>query len=1661
MALTVESLLAAESSSEDEESIAAPARLQAAANAAASPAVPAVGGGEVAAAGGAEAAGAASAARATPPVAGGPSGAAAPAFAAPPIVAPSASAAASRPLTIAEAMAQGDDSDSDQDVARPPPGAAHAAAAKAPLAPGPPLRVARSLTAASADTDALSEDADTPGGPAGMKAVGLAEVMAMADSSDEEAAPLASPSFAPTSAAAVAAAVVAPQVAAAAAAVAGGAVGGVGAAPSSLAEGDRGEDPPGASEGVAVFARAPWAWSAEHEKSLLLHNVEEPSTVLAGDSNEAPTVAGLSMVEVRQCSELRRMLAQEFGLPTCVFAHARLVGVGSLRGVVVLLDPQLQDVPSQPQALCPPGNEEAVAVTAGAFSADASSVIVGHKNGHVALWDLSTRKIAASVKDVHSTAVVSIVFCRSSWQYALSADAAGNVLLLTFTSTLGRRRCQATMLLGQSSNIGITLRILPLPQLPSQGGNPTDSLCLVALCATNATVLLTLHPSVQVLQKMQYNTKDAVASWIPDAAWMRVSPSDLADSAGAARSREPILCIAFGQTLHMMRVSFTKQDPSTKEDFKISLVGKYRWGSLILGVTALNESVLALLDHNKKLSILQLPVAPDPAASHSGAEGGKGVAAAATGAGSEALRLVPVHTEDVSGLSLVYHMNTSVDGSRDARSHHGAFAVFQGRSRTLYACGMKQVWALQIGRWGQKVEELVQKNEWSAALEIFLALRKGTLPPLLDFPHPVAARQKAVDSRTTQVIQSYLVNRLLPDSPRAQARQMAGCAVSACIEMRLWSVLYKTVFECFKVAGHMNVYCSTLEPFIVNGRIPRSQMDSEVLSSILQSYALPLEEESLSAEQHFKDGTGGAEPLVVDCDHCPELFPIARRLQQLVLYVEVTQLDLNLAIRLFTQHRLWTALVHIYCALGDYASPVELLVGECTQLAKRCLLKANASGDADAAQAPEPTEERPFLQCLLVRKLFFFLHRTFELRAFPCDSKEVPGLAHPGPKAIVELLRCILRADGPIFTKLLRLSPLGLFTGFASLFTSPSANHALASQASADGPCVLGADFHPLTPANVFKAIEAALERARRHANEDGLPLPANTDSEFLWFLARSAPRAGLGLPAARCMEVVEHLLASAPGAAAGAPPRGGGVHFGCHSSEEAEQLLIGLLGAKDPFAQREERERFAARAARVGFLGAAAWLHERHGEHGKALDCRLQDGKLREGVFEYIITRLAEASDDAAGSAALVEATLQRLLKLVELDAERCAVLVCEQFANVADHSSVLQRLRGYPKMELQYLETLLVRRKLGHWKDSDEHQRFFDAHVVRYVELLCTHSPTAVLPFIMENEALPLRECLELCRRFDVTDASIHLLERTGDFPLVLKLLLGDYSAALEKLHGTFAEPPESARPALARVVKRLSAIAAARGQDQGSKEASEARWWEGLPDARRCVGLLEQASEMSARNSNIMTEAQLEELWFGLLRRTVRWQEQVAVAQGAKTKRQVGMASAFEELVSQAMAGLLAFLSLPRSLKWICEEFGPSRLGIWRGPVRSLLSGLNFQLGLLCAAKAVAAQDVVKPFSAVKHRGSRGLRLAPGDLADAAAADPPGDAGRMPGEAVAAAALTFVPAEVGGLFKVRLAGTARGATDLAERLTASAGGSAGRSAFARPEGWYFGSR
>ena len=47
----------------------------------------------------------------------------------------------------------------------------------------------------------------------------------------------------------------------------------------------------------------------------------------------------------------------------------------------------------------------------------------------------------------------------------------------------------------------------------------------------------------------------------------------------------------------------------------------------------------------------------------------------------------------------------------------------------------------------------------------------------------------------------------------------------------------------------------------------------------------------------------------------------------------------------------------------------------------------------------------------------------------------------------------------------------------------------------------------------------------------------------------------------------------------------------------------------------------------------------------------------------------------------------------------------------------------------------------------------------------------------------------------------------------------------------------------------------------------------------------------------------------------------------------RRTKGLLLALRDMARRAIQGILAYLSLPRSLKWIFKEFGDSKLAIWK--------------------------------------------------------------------------------------------------------------------------------
>ena len=184
----------------------------------------------------------------------------------------------------------------------------------------------------------------------------------------------------------------------------------------------------------------------------------------------------------------------------------------------------------------------------------------------------------------------------------------------------------------------------------------------------------------------------------------------------------------------------------------------------------------------------------------------------------------------------------------------------------------------------------------------------------------------------------------------------------------------------------------------------------------------------------------------------------------------------------------------------------------------------------------------------------------------------------------------------------------------------------------------------------------------------------------------------------------------------------------------------------------------------KAGMNLAASLMHQRSGNVSEALASMLDDSssagaQRSDQVFQFI----SELSQSLTGTG-LVElhnVVLSELQRLVDLDRRKCSALILDMFPN--EHERVLAACED-PWMQYSYLqEVVLVER----WKHScgytdplrEAHNQFDKKHVYSY---------------LVGTENYPLGECLQLCRRYTVSDAEAYLLERMGDIDGALKLLL-----------------------------------------------------------------------------------------------------------------------------------------------------------------------------------------------------------------------------------------------------------------------------------------------
>ncbi|KAJ2851683.1 hypothetical protein IWW36_000828, partial [Coemansia brasiliensis] len=762
---------------------------------------------------------------------------------------------------------------------------------------------------------------------------------------------------------------------------------------------------------------------------------------------------------------------------------------------------------------------------------------------------------------------------------------------------------------------------------------------------------------------------------------------------------------------------------------------------------------------------------------------------------------------------------TLATGTEAEPSYSAAVCVY--RRRVFALCGGAEF----VGRlltWTERLQLLAEQHQYPTAITLaagFALARTGHIVVGL----PLAQRNKVISTYVTTLMRHALSEKATASMEEQRALAMACVEVSVALEDT--QTLFGDVFEHYVDAERL-VFLEALEPFVLNGQLTR--LPPQVLNVLVAEY-----------------GTSLAH---------------VRRLGDMLaaLGLHPGDFDVDFVLASCRRHRLWRTFARVWLEMGDPVAPLDAIISAATSIADKdgkiaeslitdeepdvvvfAFLDMVLRGRSYPSEQPiKPPERAERFATLVARHIFV-----------PDNLSTLRALLQLGMERLLDVLRHVL-GDPFIGNISIIMKPHGGDRALrrASLVkTLPQAIvdalYALTMSADALPPRQVGllssfaltlyATRFPL----IYLADAAVAEWTRVLLHVDDASTRNERESAFELLVRLNPPQSYADLIG---------------------PARGAGFF---RVLEHAYRMLEHFESALRTFLERPH-------AAQRRAVFAA--MHELIAGRERA----------REGVSDFAVNCAAE---------------------LVEVDADGFVEVV--EAASI-DHNRIVDTLGAHPQLQMAYLRALLDPAPSLQPTDecsppdiglsAEQHivvyplqqlapdpqptNRFPQAFHERYLELLCSHSPSDVLPYLKRHADLspePFRLAFvqEACRRHHVGDGLVWALVRLGDFDGALQTVLQQIDRDTESVRKavlslqsedavTDSNEHVLSEPDRERLVDQLNGIQ--RNIDGGVRVCKTAQATLSKDSSTRLPN-----TEASAAEYRSQVSSQLCDLWLALLR------------------------------------------------------------------------------------------------------------------------------------------------------------------------------------------------
>ncbi|KAJ0166316.1 Vacuolar protein sorting-associated protein 8 -like protein [Colletotrichum tanaceti] len=1063
------------------------------------------------------------------------------------------------------------------------------------------------------------------------------------------------------------------------------------------------------------------AFLAGHSRSASLN-----SGLLDRDDTDTPSPPW----EVVRWTRLKKLNGQafseagkrNFGTPTCIAVSASIV-LGTSKGIILMFDYN-----QVLKTIIGPGTKavESGAITAIAVSADHTTIAGGHANGSIFTWEanrasrpflyiphLDQAQLQTRTMDGHlpSVAVTHLGFLGTRHTALVSADNRGMAfshLATRGTGSLGRT-VKTTRILGRYPDAApptgkplkpsTVLAFSPLPLGNTE--RATDTMGLTAMLTPYLLVIVSTTPVAQTQHKSA-RPKDVArhSAMTGCLAWFPAVKLKVPDPVTGSDISKVKLVYCWSNVLTVLDVDEIPAENKDKPPgLKFKARSRWKCEEAIVAVQWLSRSVLTVLTITQRLIVLE----------------------------DRSLRM----TEGFDLMNkFIYHAdlfskqlhNLVEQLDEDDTSMHGvvadafymSFKTYKGK---IFLLGYNDVSIGSLSNWADRIIALMENGDYVGAIQLGTSYYTGDADKLtIGLPEDTGLRHSMVREKLMEIMRAslkYAFTQRQKDKSAADdghLRELAEICFTASISVGDVDFLFEEMYEWYEDAGVEGIFFETMEPYILEKQI--TIVPPAVVKTTVTHYV-----------------TKGWES----------------RLEEMVVHMETTTLDLDQITVLCKQHSLYDALIYVWNqALNDYITPlVDLLT---------LLVPLMSNGDYMSSGNME--DEIYGVNAL---KMFPYLSYTLTGRVYPTGEVMDDTVASKAKAEIYWFLfsgnsvtwpkgsdrRFLTRPDQhnepsfPYLRLILKFDAPSFLSAVNEAFEDSFLNDSPEKQVNGGikGDVPEEQIFGRTVDRQYIVSILLEIMNPSDFAAEDTIYLDM--------FIARNLPKFPqyLLFPGSTLTKVLTGLC-NYPGA---------------DLAEDAQLSAEYLLSIYQP----PDANTLIPMFKKAGFYRILKRQYKVDKQYGKLIQAYFEDPADRDAVFECIGDCLRPQSGlNRRQVQEVLDAIKNNARALLQTSPLEAAKALSAQPADV--HQHVLHATEDSPGLQFFYLRTLLEPEKRdGEFPTNPDREL-----IERYVQFMCRYDPSHVSDYIGLVQSINLRldALLPAMEETGVIDAAVVLMAREG---------------------------------------------------------------------------------------------------------------------------------------------------------------------------------------------------------------------------------------------------------------------------------------------------------